>query len=536
MDFQTDQKIGSAFFLYLLFAGVFLFFVILILRLSHLTIVKGEYYRRIADGNRIREIVIEPKRGALIDRKGIIVAQNRETDLHGLEPRLFSLRNYHDPEALANITGYRQVADQEDMKNDRCLSKVKLGDKVGKKGVEKIYDCELRGTNGKKLIEIDASGKLLKTLSVISPKDGKSIQLAVDSELQKKAYEFINAEKSEVKDKKVVIVALKPKTGELLLLVSTPSFSPQDFEDNKSEKIKQYFTDSSKPLFNRATEGTYPPGSVFKLVLAAGSLEDKKISQDTTVEDTGVIKAGPIDFGNWYFLQYGKTEGNVDVIKALQRSNDIFFYKIGEKMGSDAVRSWAEKFGYGKKTGIELDEAEGLIPSSFWKEEVLKEQWYLGDTYNLSIGQGYVLVTPLQVAQASAVVANDGYLCKPKLLKAGKETKSECKKVNISQKTLDIVKEGMVKACATGGTGWPLFEFRIQNSELRMENMPVACKTGTAESHAISEIPHAWFTVFAPIKDPEIVLTVLVEEGGQGSDIAAPIARDILKAYFERKE
>lgn len=535
MDFQADQKIGSSIFLYAFFLGVFVFFIILILRLSHLTIVKGEYYRRLADSNRIRETIIEPKRGILTDRKGVIIAQNSDADIHSSGQRLMSKRSYQNAEVMAPIVGYRQVADSQDIKNDQCLSKIISGDKVGKKGVEKIYECDLRGTDGKKLTEVDASGKSLRTLGVVPPRDGKTIQLAVDSELQKKAYEIINSEKSEVKGKKVVIVGLKPQTGEVILLVSSPSYNPQDFEDNNTEAVSKYFTDTNKPLFNRATEGTYPPGSIFKIILAAGVLEDKKIDENTTVEDTGILKAGPLEFGNWYYLQYGKTEGEVNIVKALQRSNDIFFYKIGEKMGNDSIKSWAEKFGYGRKTGIGLEEADGLIPSSFWKEEVLKEQWYLGDTYNFSIGQGYSLVTPIQVAQATSVIANNGYLCKPKLLKVGSDG-GECQKLNLSQKTLDLVKEGMTKACVTGGTGWPLFEFRVRSSEFGEEKMPVACKTGTAESHGALTNPHAWFTVFAPIKDPQIVLTVLVEEGGQGSDVAGPIARDILKAYFERKE
>ena len=302
-------------------------------------------------------------------------------------------------------------------------------------------------------------------------------------------------------------------------------------EDKKEPITSSYLKDQNKPLFNRAIEGTYPPGSLFKLVLAAGALEEKKINDKTTFEDTGILKAGPLSFGNWYFLQYGKTDGMVDIIKAIRRSNDIFFYKTGDLLTPNKIKKWAEIFGYGLKTGIGLSETEGLVPSPFWKEETIKDSWYLGDTYNFSIGQGYLLVSPLQVNQTTAVFANGGYLCKPNLLKSDVKTSrrdvsTTCKKLPIADKTLSLIREGMKQACSTGGTGWPFFDFKPS----------VGCKTGTAESQSKESIPHAWFTVFAPFEVPEIVLTVLIEESGQGSDIAAPIAKEILQYYFARSE
>jgi len=366
----------------------------------------------------------------------------------------------------------------------------------------------------------------VKTITVQPPKDGKPIQLAFDSVLQEKAYELI-------KTKNAVVVALKPKTGEVLILTSSPSFDPQDFEDANTSSIRKYFSDPSKPMFNRATEGVYPPGSLFKLTVASGALEEKKITEKTLFEDTGTIKAGPLTFGNWYFLQYGKTEGMVDIVKAIRRSNDIFFYRTGGLLGPEDLKKWAEIFGYGKQTGIGFEEAEGTIPSPFWKEETLKDQWYTGDMYNFSIGQGYLLTTPLQVALASSVFANDGSLCVPQLLKVNDEIKPQCKKLPLSDKTIALIKRGMEEACSPGGTGWPLFDFSVSSTSAKIQT---ACKTGTAESHSVSGIPHAWFTVYAPSSNPEIALTILIEEGGQGSDVAAPIAKEILKSYFERKE
>lgn len=520
IDFRPETKINSFFLLYGFIFFIFVCFLVIVLRLFQLTVVKGSYYRQLADENRIKEIIIEPKRGRIIDRKGFVMAENKQADVNQQEDRLLSPRFYQAPQSAAHLIGYRQLADKKDLQEDHCLNKLKLGDKVGKKGVEKIYDCKLRGEAGKKLIEVDARGKFLKTLTILLPVDGQTIQLAVDLDLQKKAYELI-------KNQKAAVIGMKPKTGEVLLFVSSPSFDPEDFEKGKQE-ASYYIENKDKPLFSRAAEGVYPPGSIFKLVIAAGALEEKKITADSKFEDTGTIKAGSLIFGNWYFLQYGKTEGMVNVVKAIQRSNDTFFYQVGAKLGLDKINIWAERFGYGRPTGIGFEEAEGLVPSAFWKKETLKENWYTGDTYNLSIGQGYLLVTPLQVALATSVFANNGYLCRPELLKAQnlKLKAQNCQKLPISEKNLKLIQEGMKKACLPGGTGWPLFEFKIQT----------ACKTGTAESHAESKIPHAWFTVYAPTEAPEIVLTILIEEGGQGSDVAGPIAKEILKSYFERNE
>jgi len=534
ISFQPEKKFNLFFWLNSLIFLIIIFFIILFLRLFQLTVVKGNYYQHLARQNRLRELYIEAPRGKVIDRKGLTIAENLPADIQQNKARLTSKRVYKETQAVAPLIGYQQIADQNEIKNDACLNKLTLGDQIGKKGVEKIYDCLLRGRPGVKAIEVDAKGNYLKTLMVVPPIPGQTLQLALDLELQKKAYQLLEG-------KKGAVVAVKPATGEILALVSTPSFDPL--------KVEKYLSDQDKPLFNRATEGTYPPGSLFKLVVAAGALEEKVIDEKTEFEDTGSVQAGPITFGNWYFLQYGKTEGMVNVIKGIQRSNDIFFYKTGGRLGPEKIKIWAEKFGYGHTFNFGLDQSEGLIPSPFWKEEVLKEKWYLGDTYNFSIGQGYILITPLQATLATASIANNGYFCEPELLKI-KDQRSKiksCKKLPISDKTLTLIQEGMEKACSPGGTGWPLFNFKVSSfakatedkqssSSASLRSIPTACKTGTAESQSKDKNPHAWFTVYAPFDKPEIALTVLVENGGQGSDIAGPIAKEILKTYFERKE
>lgn len=521
--------------IYLLPLAVILIFLILLARLFQLTIVKGAYYRFLAENNRIKEVKVEAIRGKIIDRKGIVLSYSKTWNEK-------ILRVYPDGEIYAHILGYRQIASKEDLKNDLCESLLEINDKVGKMGVEKIFDCQLRGKKGKKLVETNAFGASLKNLSYIPPTEGKTIQLSIDAEIQKRTAELF-------KEKRGTAIATKPQTGEILILYSSPSFNPQAFEDNDQQAIDYYFNNKNKPLFNRGTKGVYPPGSVIKPIIGAAALEEKIIDENFQVEDTGIIKAGSLTFGNWYFLQYGKTDGLVNITKAIKRSNDIFFYKLGEKIGEEKIKNWLDKFGFGKKTEIGLDEEEGLIPSVFWKKEFLKENWYLGDTYNLSIGQGYLLTTPVQINQAIAVFANGGYWCRPQLTKQNLDLNKNisltwCQKLPLSQKTLEIIREGMRQTCVPGGTGWPLFNFKVKSQKIKIgnkegfkeEEIQTACKTGTAESQDNDKTPHAWFTVFAPFEEPEIVLTVLIEHGGQGSDVAAPIAKEILKAYFERRE
>ncbi len=532
MRFGSNSSRMPSLTLFLILAGGL--FLILTVRLFQLTVVKGNYYRRLSEENRIKEIVIEAKRGEVLDRNGIVIAGSQSPVSGLVKDRFVSKRTSASGGSVGHILGYVQLADKDGLANDLCLNKLRLGDSTGKKGVEKLYDCRLRGVNGRKLLELNAQGTPLKTLGQIEPVNGQTVRLTIDQKLQKKTLELftqnISSQSASFPKQelltKAAVVALEPKTGKTLLLYSNPSYDPNDFYNGNSKKISEYMTDKKQPLFNRATEGAYPPGSIFKLFIATGALEERVMKPDTIIEDTGQIAAGPLKFGNWYFLQYGKTEGEVDMVKAIKRSNDIYFYRAGERLGVGNIKKWSEMFGLGKITKFPFSQSEGLIPSQFWKEEMLKEKWYLGDTYNLSIGQGYVLTTPIQIAQATAVFANGGYLCDPVL---EQNDKPNCSKMPVSDQTLKVVREGMKQACDTGGTGWPFFEYKVKGRRIN-----VGCKTGTAEAHGFGNPePHAWFTVFAPFEKPEIALTVLVENGGQGSDIAAPIAKELLNAYFE---
>ena len=557
IDFSHKQYDYSLVFLYISFFCAGIFFLILLVRLFQLTIVKGSYYHELSDQNRIREIIVEPRRGKIIDRYGIVIAENKIANTSEEKDRILSKRFYYDGELFSHIIGYRQLANDEDLKSNDCLNKLKIGDKTGKKGIEKTLDCILRGKNGKKLIEVDAKGKEKKPLAKIEPLDGATVQLSIDKRLQKKGYEIMNG-------KIGALIAVEPRTGEILSLISSPYFNPEAFENNLSSSINQYFSDKEKPLFNRVTEALYPPGSVFKMVVSAGALEEKIITAKTTVNDTGFIEVGGRKFYSWG-RQYGAVDGETNVIKALQRSNDIFYYKTGLDMGPVSIMKWAEIFGFQKKTGIEIEESIGIIPRPLWKKDILKEKWYDGDTVNLSIGQGYTLVTPLQVAMSVLPFASDGYYCRPTLIKVEGENKSNCHKLPISNENLSIIMDGMKKACEQNGTGVPFFDFSFvdpanalsnendkkievssfsgflknknstESSFIKRKHMSVGCKTGTAES-SDKENPHSWFTVYAPYDNPEIAVTVLIEFGGEGSKVASVIAKDFLTYFFETKK
>jgi len=490
--------------IFLLFLSLFIGFAVLLFRLFWLQIIKGDYYRLLSDENRIKIQELAAPRGVLYDREGNVLVRNRPEGreyVYGLE--------------LAHVTGYIGEASAEEIKT----GKWKLGDILGKFGLEKYYDLKLRGESGGVLVETDVDGKVIREISRQEPKPGEDLKTNIDSEIQKKAIELLAS-------KKGAIVATTPK-GEVLILASSPSFDPNVFTlktaKDQSQKIESIFSNPDQPFFNRAITGLYPPGSTFKIVTSTAGLEEAKIDANTLIEDTGQIKVGIWTFGNWYFNQYGKTEGMVDLVKALKRSNDIYYYRVGELLGISKLANWANYFGFGRETGIDLGgEVGGLVPTPEWKTENKDEAWYLGDTFITAIGQGDLLTTPLQVNMMTNVIASGGLLCQPTLLQSEQE---KCEQLKIDKENLELVRKGMTEVCSEGGTAWPFFDFKPQ----------VACKTGTAEYGDPKGKTHAWFTVFAPVDNPEIVVTVLLEEAGEGSDKAAPLAKEILKEWFKEK-
>jgi penicillin-binding protein 2 len=505
----------------------------------NLSLIKGKYYHNLSVNNRVVEKIIPAGRGKILDRNGRVIAQSwyqyfkiegesklpkERGEFNGelLESEDYTyeiLREYPYGEALAFVSGYVSKVNVEDLKEEKCGKKLQLESIFGRGGVEESFDCELSGVDGKRLVEVDALGKYLRELGRHNPEEGKDVILSVDAYWQNKIFEF-------VKDKKAVVIMSNPSNGEVLAMVSSPAFNPNVFSfERNNEKIKDYLVDDVNfPLLNRAIATRYHPGSVFKIVMATAGLEEGVIDEETLIEDTGFIEVGDYTYRNWAWTKSGKTDGMINVVDALKRSNDIFFYKLGERLGPNNIKSWADKFGYSQKSGIDLaGEIDNVVPNPEWKKEVKNEVWFLGNTYHLSIGQGDLNVTPLSVNLMTNVLANDGVKCDLTLLKG---EKAECKDLKISGKNLALVKKGLVEACNQGGTAWPLFNFETE----------IACKTGTAEVGDGSDDTHAWLTAYAPAENPEISITVFVERGGEGSDEAAPIVGDILKEWFGEEE
>ncbi len=508
-----------------------------------LSLIRGDYFSTLARKNRVREKVIPAFRGRILDRKGRVMAESvyqyfssdsdgnktyeeegefKGQKFEGAEVAYELKRKYPYKDSAAFLTGYVGELKEEEMSEEYCGSDPLGGEIVGRSGSEEWWDCELGGKNGKRMMEVDAKEGYVKELGRIEPISGEDISLSIDAYWQERIYEMVKGEGD-----KVAVVVLggsreRLEEGRVLAMVSSPAFDPNVFSYQQDDRIIQGWLDDREnwPLLNRVIGGQYHPGSVFKVVTAIAGLETGKIDSETLIEDTGVIKVGDWTYANWLWNSSGGTDGMVNVVKGIQRSNDIFFYKTGEMTGAEKIGEWAERFAYGRKSGVELPgEVSGLVPSPEWKMEAKGEGWWLGNTYHFAIGQGDLSTTPLQVAAMTAVVANEGVYCRPTLSETGK---ADCEGLGIKDRNIDLVEEGMKKACGEDGTAWTVEGFEPE----------LACKTGTAEVGDGSDDLHAWFTVYAPADDPEIVVTVLVERGGEGSDVAAPIAGDILNEWF----
>lgn len=437
-------------------------------------------------------------RGIVFDRAGVALVENKLVDDK-------IVRDYPLGPAISPILGYISEVKSDEL---GCIDGLcyEQGMLTGRSGLEQVMEARLRGRDGGRLLEVDSAGREVRELGNNVAEAGSDISLSIDSRLQKIMYDALGGRSGSA-----VAIDLQ---GKVLGLVSSPSYDPAHLTDYLKDKEKLYFLD-------RAISGTYPPGSVFKPVTAYAGLAEGKITKDTQYEDTGEIKVGIYRYGNWYFDQYGRTEGSISLTKALARSNDIYFYKVGEEVGVDKLVAWARKFGLGEKTGIELPgERAGLVPDRLWKERATGEKWFLGNTYHMSIGQGDLLVTPLQVARMTLGVIS-GRLCKVSLFRDGAV---ECSDLDLKTEDITSVREGMKQVCATGGTAFPFFNFTPW----------VICKTGTAQHSGQKnkeDLPHAWITVGYPGENPEIVLVVMLESAGEGSAEAGPVAKTILEGW-----
>ncbi len=522
-------------------------FFVLFLRLFNLQIINGKQNLQLADGNRIQIKLIHAPRGLIYDRSGKILASNspafRLLDKPSKKTRLISrdealelevnndpaaldlevdhVRNYSMGEKLAHVLGYVGEISEDQLKSSQYLG-YHLGDRIGKSGIEFQYEKYLRGVDGGEIIEVNSKGFKIRTLRTNAPIPGQNIYLNIDEDLQDKLFNLTKEAAAKAGSCCAASIAEDPNNGQILALVSLPSFDPNVFTNQDDSAISEIFSNPDFPVLNRSISGTYPPGSTFKIISSLAVLASGKISPGTTFLDNGFIYLGPYKFTNWYFNEYGRTEGPVDLLKAIQRSNDTYFYQASQIIGEKSLIDMARKLKLGEKFNIDLpSEESGLIPDDAWKRATFNQVWYPGDTLHMVIGQGYVLTTPIQILAITSFIAADGILYQPQLVLTNFKPKVLVSNI-ISSDKINLVKEGLKLVPKQGGTAWPFFSFPITT----------AGKTGTAEYGDPKNKTHAWYTSYAPADNPKIALTVLVEGGGEGSNVASPVAKEFYRWYL----
>lgn len=460
-----------------------------------------------------------------IDHDLAINIESRSNEIPGVFVEVNPIRFYQDPKVFAHLLGYTGEVTKEELETDKYRN-FKPGDRIGKVGVEELYESLLHGSDGQDLVSVEASGKKTKLFGVVPPKNGENLTLSIDYGLQKVLYEELEKTMKDLSSTGAAAVAIDPRTGELLALVSLPSFDNNLFAQGiKQKEYTRLISSKDNPLLNRGVSSAYPPASTFKIVNATAGLSEKVIEPDTKLEAPSAI-----DLGGGAVFKDWKDHGVINVMRALAESSDTFFYKVGGGHGSqlglgpERLAKWARLFGFGRPTGIGLkNEVSGLVPDPQWKKDTLGEDWYLGNTYNFSIGQGDMLTTPIQLANATASVAGGGKLFSPTLIKGAKA--EIIREGFVSSKVLQVVKEGMKEATLAGGTAWPLRGFKVQT----------AAKTGTGEATGKETKPYGWFTSFAPFDDPNIAISVVIENAGEGSNTAGPVVKKAYDYWFREQ-
>lgn len=577
---STDKSPGKVRIIgYILVAG----FAIIMVRLWQLQVLQGSAFRKISESNRLRVIGVPAPRGIIFDRNKIPLVKNvnyfcaslipsefnrdnlpslakllnvdeaelenkirrteqspftpvrlkeglslkevsyieaRRSDFPGLMIEIEASRGYLFGSTGAHLIGYLGKMSPK-QSNDPEFRDVPPDAFVGQWGVEKLFDKTLRGVAGQRVIEVDALGREIRLLLEKPPIKGEDLTLSIDIALQSEAEKAFQGRTG-------ALVALRPDTGEMLGYVSSPSFDPNQFAKGiASEEWESLSQDKNLPMLNRAIQSQYPPGSTFKIIMAIAGLEEGVITDSTKVDCRGGIS-----YGKWHFGCWRKGgHGSVSLHRALVESCDVYFYDVGKHLGIDRIYKYATKFGLGKETGTSLGvEKKGLIPNTKWKLEKKKAQWFLGETFVNSIGQGYVSVTPVQMAVMMSAVSNGGKVYRPTILRGA--SPELVMNADVKPETIETVKEylkGVVNE--PGGTG----------GAAKSAVTIIGGKTGTAQvvglrkdSKFLSEKfrDHAWFVAFAPVDKPEVALSVLVEHGGHGGSAAAPIAKKAIEAYM----
>ena len=579
-----EKRITIAFYIVIFLFGVFIF------RLWDLQKIKGSEYRKIDEHNRLRVIDILAPRGIIYDRndrplvknipsfdisvvkedipkdpetlsmlarliglksddikdildrsltipfepvklkqdvtlKEVAKVEARRIDFPGLQIEVVDGREYLYNHSASHLIGYLGRMSVNQMSSPGYVD-IPRKSFVGQFGIEKVYDGILRGKAGKKIIEVDALGSIIKVVRTHRPVKGDDIRLTIDIDIQVVAEENLRG-------KAGAIVAIKRDTGEILALASAPSFDPNlfvrgiDYKDwNKLVK------DKKKPMLNRAIQSQYPPGSTFKIITAIAALEQGIVTKNTEYNCNGSIYFGRI-FRCWKWDGHG----SVRLHRALVESCDVYFYEVAKNLPIDTLSRYARDFGLGRRVGVELEgEVSGIVPDTVWKRNMKHEKWYTGETLNTVIGQGYLTTTPMQMARLMAAVANNGKLYKPYLLmdlKADLEAESV---VTITPENISLIKKALLGVVTdkrgTGGMS-------------RSDIVNISGKTGTTQvvrgdigKEVIPEKfkDHAWFVAFAPEDNPQIAVAVFVEHGGHGSTGAAPIAKRIIETYFDQAQ
>jgi penicillin-binding protein 2 len=467
-------------------------------------------------------VPIRLKEGISLEEVAFIEA--RRSDFPGIIIEVEVSREYIFADVGSHFIGYLGKLSPAQTK-DQEFKDVPPETFVGQWGIEKLFDSSLRGSPGKRIIEVDALGKELRLIQETPPVKGKDLTVSMDIHLQREAEKAFG-------QKAGALVALNPQTGEILGLVSKPSFDPNLFARGIDYDSWLALTkDIKTPLLNRALQSQYPPGSTFKIITAIAGLEEHIISPQTTVDCKGGISYGKWHFGCW------RREGHgvVSLHRAIVESCDVFFYEVGKRLGIDKIHDYAITLGLGKETGIELGtERQGLIPNTVWKKENKKLPWFLGETFIAAIGQGYVSTTPLQLAVTIGAVVNGGIIYKPTLTKHALPVITG--KTDISPETVEVVKNGLLGVVnEPGGTGWAA-QSAITTISGKTGTAQVVSMRGGRQYYGEAFRDHAWFIAFAPYEDPEIALSVFVEHGGHGGAVAAPIAKTAIEAYMRTSE
>ena len=574
--------------------------IILLSRLWYLQILNGDDYRQKSENNRVRIRPILAARGMILDRFGKVMVDNRpafdvfllredagnlkeaiknvsgviktrpediETSLRRESPiRPVRIKRDIDRETLATLLTNRldlpgitvsiepkrsypygnlgshlfghigEVTEKQ--LSVASYTDYRMGSLIGKSGLELKYETYLKGVDGGKYVEIDASGRELSILKEVDSYPGNNLVTTIDLELQKAAEEAF-------KDKAGAVVAMDPRNGEVLAMISSPAFNPDMFSGPlDSEEWNLLINNPLKPLQNRAIQGQYPPGSTYKTIVAAAALEEGVITKDTAFQCNGSYRFGNRNYRCWK----SDGHGSVSLHRAIVESCDTYFYQVGLKLGIDKIAEYSRKFGLGQPTGIELsDEKSGIVPDRAWKQKRFGTPWFEGETLSCAIGQGFNLVTPIQLLTAYAALTNGGDVYQPHLAKAivgpdGKVLRTLLpearKKLILSPETVELLKAGLQGVVnEPGGTA----------RSARLDDIKVGGKTGTTQVVAMRADQrvrgedltywfrdHAWFASFAPVEDPRIALVVFIEHSGySGGHAAAPVAGKILKSFFD---